>query len=116
MTIDKLLNDSAVTNFFLSSIIFIITNKSFFVCNNYRVNILNSDNVNDNNDNNDIMVDKEFIDFTQNSMINTIVVDCNHPTAQQLTHHLKHPKQRYFVGYIYVVYTHFCIFMHALTF
>ena len=120
MTIDVLLCDSAVTNFLLSSIIFIITNKSFFVWNNYRVNILNSDkindnvsNIDDNNDNNiDIMVDKEFIDFTQNGMINTIVVDCTHPTAQQFTHHLKHPKQRYFIGYINVVYTHSCIFMH----
>ena len=121
MTIDVLLCDSAVTNFLLSSIIFIIINKSFFVWNNYRINILNSDkindsNIDDNNDNNDIMVDKEFIDFTQNGMINTIVVDCTHPTAQQLTHHLKHPKQRYFIGYINVVYTHSCIFMHILTF
>jgi len=121
MTIDVLLCDSAVTNFLLSSIIFMIINKSFFVWNSYQVNTLNSNkindsNIDDNNDNNYIMVDKEFIDFTQNGMINTIVVDCTHPTAQQLTHHLKHPKQRYFIGYINVVYTHSCIFMHILTF
>lgn len=108
MTIDVLLSDTAITNFLLSSIIFIITNKSFFVWNNYRRNILlNSNNINDNrnidddnDDNNDVMEDKEFIDYTQNDMINTIVVDCTHPTAQQLTHHLKHPKQRYYlIGY-----------------
>lgn len=123
MTFDVLLYDSAVTNFLFSSIIFSIVNKSFFVWNNYRVNILNSDNINDsniddNNENNDIMVDKEFIDFTQNGMINTIVVDCNHPTAQQLTHHLKHPKQRYFIGYItYMLYIHTrvysCMHLHS---
>ena len=110
MTIDVILYDSAVTNFLVSSIIFIITNKSIFVWNNYRRNILNNNNINDsnindnNNDNNDVMVDKEFIDYTHNDMINTIVVDCNHSTAQQLTHHLKHPKQRYVIDYMYVVY------------
>lgn len=76
---------------FLSTAIFAIISSAVWIKYKTKSTTAASNGIGGNHD---TMVEREFIDYTSDDLVDTVVVDCSHPTAPQLTHHLKKPKQR----------------------